>query len=67
MFYVLVTSYKNTFPKGTKMERRNSRYFSLMSHPSFILVQPYIIVVDLEYLFQWSSLRAHALTFPLMP
>jgi hypothetical protein len=67
MFYVLVTLYKKTFPKGTKMGRRNPRYFSLMSHQSFILVQPYIIAFDLKYLFQWSPLRAHALIFPLMP
>jgi hypothetical protein len=67
MFYVLVTLYKKTFPKGTKMGRRNPRYFSLMSHQSFILVQPYIIAFDLKYLFQWSPLRAHTLIFPLMP
>jgi hypothetical protein len=52
------------------MERRKPRYFSLLSHTSFIYIHPPFILVqfeniafDLEYLVQCPLLIAHALTF----
>jgi hypothetical protein len=69
MFYVARTScfiIKKINPRGTKMERRNPRYFSLMSHPSFI--QVYILILLLWIRNIWfnvhcSWLTTHALTF----
>jgi hypothetical protein len=50
------------------MERRNLRYFSLMSHPSFVLVQPYIIVLiwNIQFNAHCSQFTTHALALPLI-
>jgi hypothetical protein len=74
MFYVLGTSHfiiKLFFSKGTKMERRNPRYFSLMFHPSFIHhsslynLKLLLLIWDIWFNVHCLQLTTHALAFSL--